>query len=274
MKKQWISVKCGLSRDPKHRQRMGESVWLFLHMLDIATWEDGIVHDWKDEAAAEEMEMPVRTLREHRRKLAELDYITCNQKQYTQDIVIHNWTNPREYGGKVYNQKQGYSDMEPEGDTQGYIQGSRKDVTPTLDSKNQISKATSFRPQTIEQAIFANQPVTADLLTDDTPLHEFERIFGFGQLPWNSTGVWDKFAKFIRQQYAAGWFADYVKWREGDGKYDAYSNRKIRENPQAFMDTGYPAYEAKKMYRKTDEVRPEYIPYKPEEGNYVPRPKN
>ena len=102
MKKQWISVKCGMSRDPKHRQAMGESVWLFLHMLDTASWDDGIVHEWKDEAAAEEMGMPVRTLREHRRKLAELDYITCVQKQYNQDIIIHNWTNPREYNGKKY----------------------------------------------------------------------------------------------------------------------------------------------------------------------------
>ena len=69
MKKQWISVKCGLSRDPKHRQIMGEGIWLFLHILDIASWDDGIAHDWKDEAAAEDMGMPVRTLREQRRKL-------------------------------------------------------------------------------------------------------------------------------------------------------------------------------------------------------------
>lgn len=132
MKKQWISVKCGLSRDPKHRQAMGESIWLFLHMLDTASWDDGICHEWTDQDAAEEMGMPVRTLREHRRKLAELEYITCNQKQYTQDIIIHNWTNPREYNGYVYNKKQGDRILSPEGDTQG----SRKDVTPTYNSNN------------------------------------------------------------------------------------------------------------------------------------------
>jgi len=143
MKKQWISVKCGLSRDPKHRQAMGESIWLFLHILDIASWDDGIAHDWKDEAAAEDMGMPVRTLREHRRKLDELGYISCLQKQYTQDIVIKNWTNPREYNGQVYNEKQGSSETSPEGYTQGYTQGNRKDVTPTLDSNNQrINSAT------------------------------------------------------------------------------------------------------------------------------------
>ena len=90
-------------------------------------------------------------------------------------------------------------------------------------------------------------------------LHDFERSFGFGLLPWFSNTVWDKFAKWIIKQSAFGWFADYVKWREDLGKYKAFSNKKIRENPLAFIDTGYPEYEASKMYRKTDEVRPEYV---------------
>ena len=170
MKKQWISVKCGLSRDPKHRQTMGESVWLFLHILDIASWDDGIAHDWKDEAAAEEMGMPVRTLREHRRKLDELGYITCNQKQYTQDIVIHNWTNPREYSGQSYNKKQGDRIMEPveaaQGDTQGYIQGNRKDVTPTYNSNNQISVGGYNIFQAYESNIGIITPMIANSLKD------------------------------------------------------------------------------------------------------------
>ena len=169
MKKQWISVKCGLSRDPKHRQAMGESVWLFLHILDIASWEDGIAHDWKDEAAAEDMGMPVRTLREHRRKLSELGYISCNQKQYTQDIVIHNWTNPREYNGQVYNEKQGSSETSPQkneqGYTQGYTQGNRKDVTPTLDSNIKESigdKSPDLSKMPMDWKLAHGQEITAD----------------------------------------------------------------------------------------------------------------
>ena len=144
MKKQWISVKCGLSRDPKHRQAMGESVWLFLHILDRADWESGKVVEWKDEAEADEMGMPIRTLREHRRKLEELGYISCAQRQYGQEIIIHNWTNPREYSGTVTNKKQGDKEAPPQETEQGYIQGdtqgNRKDVTPTSNSKNQTSK--------------------------------------------------------------------------------------------------------------------------------------
>ena len=140
MKKQWISVKCGLSRDPKHRRQMGKSVWTFLHMLDLADWETGIVYDWKDENAAEDMGIDIRVLREDRRKLDEEGYITCKQKQYGQDIYIHNWTNPREYSGEVRNVKEQGGKKSPpsdfQGDSQGYAQGSVKDVTPTSYSKN------------------------------------------------------------------------------------------------------------------------------------------
>ncbi len=147
MKKQWISVKCGLSRDPKHRRQMGKAVWTFLHMLDLADWDTGIVYDWKDENAAEDMGIDIRVLREDRRKLEAEDYISCRQKQYSQDITILNWTNPREYSGEIRNKKQGDKKNPPsknaQGDAQGDAQGSVKDVTPTLDSKNQISQRES-----------------------------------------------------------------------------------------------------------------------------------
>ena len=138
MKKQWISVKCGLSRDPKHRRRMGKSIWTFLHILDLADWDSGIVYDWKDENAAEDMGIDIRVLREDRRKLAEEGYITCRQKQHGQDIIISNWTNPREYSGEVKNKK--VSPSEIQGNAQDDAQGSVKDVTPTYDSNIKESK--------------------------------------------------------------------------------------------------------------------------------------
>ena len=152
MKKLWISIKRGLIRDPKHRVAMGECVWLFQYMIDVADWDTGKIFGWKDEAAADDMQMPIRTLREQRRKLESLDYIVCTQKQYDQEIAITNWTNPREYSGEVYNPKQGDSKAEPsedsQGDTQGYIQGdtqgSTPDVTPTFNPNNQIPNGEDF----------------------------------------------------------------------------------------------------------------------------------
>lgn len=86
----------------------------------------------------------------------------------------------------------------------------------------------------------------------DKAVEEFERTFGFGALPWSSNGAWTKFEKFIVTIFKAdiNVFKDYVAWREGDGKYMAYSNRKIRQNPQEFIDTGYPEFQARKMYSK------------------------
>ncbi len=162
MKKQWISIKRGFIRDPKHRIAMGECVWLFQYMIDIADWDTGTIHEWKDEAASDDMQMPIRTLREQRRKLESLDYIICSQRQYGQEIKITNWTNPREYSGEVYNPRQGDRKTSPsengqgytQGYTQGYIQGdtqgSTQDVTPTYIPNNQIPN--SLSPSEIEKA--------------------------------------------------------------------------------------------------------------------------
>ena len=141
MKRLWISIKRGLIRDANHRVRMGECIWLFQYMLDVADWEAGVILDWKDQAAADDMQMPIRTLREQRRKLEEEGYISSLQKQYGQEITIKNWTNPRSYTGEVLNKKQGSNKAEPkkkesQGYIQGYTQGSSQDVTPTYDSKD------------------------------------------------------------------------------------------------------------------------------------------
>ena len=102
-KKHWIYIKRGLSEDPKHRTAMGECIWLYMHIIDRADWEKGIVYDWKDEAEAADMSMPLRTLREQRRKLDDLGYISCVQLKHNQNIIIKRWINPREYSGKVLN---------------------------------------------------------------------------------------------------------------------------------------------------------------------------
>jgi DnaD/phage-associated family protein len=180
MKKQWISIKCGLSRDPKHRRAMANSIWLFMHMLDLADWDTGTIVDWRDEAEAEEMGMELRTLREQRRELDQQGYITCKQKQRGQSIVIHNWTNPREYTGEIYNQKQGYKILSPkneqiQGYIQGYAQGSINNGTPTSSPKikesinddDESARAKKSKvAQAYENEIGALTPMIADALRD------------------------------------------------------------------------------------------------------------
>jgi len=164
MKKLFIAVKRGLVRDPKHRMQMGECIWLFEYMIDICDWETGVIPDWLDVSAAEEMAMPLRTLRQQRRKLEANDYITCVQKKRGQRIAIKNWSNPRDYSGEVQNPKaaprEGGNEKEPlkkkerkgyiKGDNKGYIKGSSQNVTPTSDSyiikpNNHINKSVAGR---------------------------------------------------------------------------------------------------------------------------------
>jgi hypothetical protein len=72
--------------------------------------------------------------------------------------------------------------------------------------------------------------------------NKFEAALGFGSLPWYTTNVWTRFAKFVTEIYNADplAFGNYLVWRASDaGKYKAMSNKQIRLNPQAFMDTGW-----------------------------------
>jgi hypothetical protein len=146
-KKHWIFVKRGLSEDPKHRERMGMAIYVYLHILDRADWETGKVGDWVDGDEANDMCMSPRTLRDWRQKLVDLGYIACKQRQHSLEITIYNWINPREYNTGPINLKndpfegdtQGALLDAPskfQGDTQGDTQVRSVSVTPTYDSSS------------------------------------------------------------------------------------------------------------------------------------------
>ena len=103
MKRTWIKIKRGIL-EPKHRRQLGAAWFLYFYMLDITDWKDGVIYDWKDGDVAADLEIPVTTLRDHRRKLEDSLYIRTKIKQYGLEITVNNWTNPREYSGEVYNQ--------------------------------------------------------------------------------------------------------------------------------------------------------------------------
>lgn len=66
----------------------------------------------------------------------------------------------------------------------------------------------------------------------------FEKDMGFNPLPWASTKVWEKFGKFVVQEYKKNKliFAMYKTWQKSDkGKYLALSNRSIKQRPEDFI---------------------------------------
>jgi hypothetical protein len=159
-KKHWIYIKRGLSEDPKHRANMGECIWLYMHIIDRADWETGIAYEWKDTQEAADMAMPIDTLRRQRQKLDEMGYISCEQKQHGQNITIHEWRNPREYGSESKNPRnEGMVGQPPsndgleieglnQGSNQGLNQGSNQVMgqvrTLPLSSKSKNSKSKSL----------------------------------------------------------------------------------------------------------------------------------
>ena len=73
----------------------------------------------------------------------------------------------------------------------------------------------------------------------------FEQAFGFGSLPWDAKPAWRKFAQWVYTTYSEDSTAlkDYATWRHGKGQYKgAMTNTAIRNNPQIFMDTGWPTF--------------------------------
>ena len=108
-------------------------------------------------------------------------------------------------------------------------------------------------------------------------LNAFEKTFGFGALNWDSRPEWRRFSKWVVTEYQRdnSVFSDYVQWRNGAGKYQAMSNNKIRQNPEMFMDTGYPTFLAHtSMYGdKPETPAPIYRPEAEPKKNYVPAPE-
>ena len=144
-KKNWIMVKRGLSEDAKHREAMGNRIWLYLHIIDRCDWDTGIVYDWRDGDEAEDMGLNLRTLERQRQELTELGYIECKQRKHGQDIAIYNWINPRNYSGGVLNKK-GTQTFVPlrnkgthKGTQKGVLQGNKELRTPSLESGKEIS---------------------------------------------------------------------------------------------------------------------------------------
>ena len=116
----------------------------------------------------------------------------------------------------------------------------------------------------LDWMIAAGMEITQEMIDttirEQAALAEFEKAFGFGTLPWSGKGTWETFRKFVIKLYSENLnaFNEYVDWRKNDGKYTAYSNRKIRENPQQFIDTGWPEFCASKTLSSPTPTRPEY----------------
>lgn len=276
-KKHWIYIKRGLSEDPKHRAQMGECIWLYMHIIDRADWETGTAFDWKDELEAAEMSMPVTTLRHQRRKLEELEYIRCKQGQRSQDIIILEWINPRDYSGGVVNHRnQSDNPLTPsefQGDNQGDNHATSGINTPSYDSKSKNTNPVANAPDSFETFMQFEQAKA----NHSGEAWKGREMFRDNHLPfadwWHSlTGQplnGNKKHIGAMQKACADWQAQGLSLDSLKQSYDArVAWKKVIANPNE-ITADAAAIQALPVAKKTDETP---APYKVKEGNYVPNP--
>ena len=86
-------------------------------------------------------------------------------------------------------------------------------------------------------------------VAERSAVEAFEKAFGVNGWPWWSNTAWDKFRRFVTKIYQEEptAFRQYVAWRGGTGRFTAMSNKQIRQQPQMFMDTGWPDFTASRQ---------------------------
>jgi len=149
MKKTWIKLKRGLL-EIKHRDRIGIRIWVYLFILDQADWVQGAVIEWTDQNAADELGMPISTIRKQRIRLEEDGYISCVLKGDHQIITVKNWTNPREYSGEIYNKEGNQKRTPPKSTHKGNHKSTQKSnhkVITTMDTPSSNSQITNHKSQ-------------------------------------------------------------------------------------------------------------------------------
>jgi len=162
MKKTWIKVKRGFLQ-PEHRTKMGIRVWLYLYIIDQADWETGCVLEWKDKNAADELQMPMSTLRQQRQELEELGYITCIQQGYSQKILIMKWIDPRSYGGEELNKPEGNDEGKVESNNKGNNKGTEKSVPLHINHISQTTNHKSLNTSANADTVYEPFNIQADM---------------------------------------------------------------------------------------------------------------
>ena len=272
-KKNWINLKRGLSEDPKHRARMGECIWLFLHIIDLADWETGIVYDWKDEAVAADMTMPITTLRHQRRKLEELDYIRCKQGQRSQDIYILQWINPRNYSGAIINPRNQSDNVLSPSEIQGYNHGDNASDNHPSSGINTPSSSSESKSRSVPAPAFDFSNMTVPQAYKVPTLKMFNKATGW--LPADI--LWEQVHNFITENNlteeqikaaAIAWIGKGYNRRNVMGILEWAKNGTTGEYQQKQQPETKPAIDETRV-QETQKMLAEKMG-----GSFVPRPAN
>jgi len=94
VKRNWIKVRSGLL-DKKHIAALGMSPWpLYLYILDHVDWDTGKISYWKDEEVAIDLGVQTWKVRECRKVLENIKFISCAKLQRCQELKVEKWMSP------------------------------------------------------------------------------------------------------------------------------------------------------------------------------------
>ncbi len=86
----------------------------------------------------------------------------------------------------------------------------------------------------------------------------FESAVGVNGWPWCSRDVWVKLADVVAEAWRDDHevFREFAAWMQGEARFTAMNLKQIRMNPQQFLDTGWPMFQAsrKPQYEQFEEV--------------------
>ena len=248
-KRTFIRVKRGIL-EPKHRHNLGGAIFLYLYMLDIVNWEDGIIHEWIDQAAADELEMPLPTVRSQRRQLEDNLYIRTTQHKRYLEIEILKWESP------IKGDNKGDSLLSPltsKGDNKGDNKGNQ-----ILTRLHRVSDYQTIRLKEEEESDDP-EPEFVPLSVSDPELAVYVGVTGFVAMPSGYTKSNDNARATIRallkKHGGVNGAVDYLRpfWVE-------YRKRKLPAAQYYWLDwaiTGEipPEYAAKPFYKGKPPVK-------------------
>ena len=211
-KKTWIKVKRGIL-EPKHIDKLGQAWYLYFYILDNANWETGTISEWKDEYAAQDLEKPIGMIREHRKHLASEGYITCEKKRYSQNIIIHNWTDPRRYDGLVQNQNEQCLEKDELYDNAELIQSMGQSSSQSSSQSSTQSSGQTFLDPSLNRGSFIqsqNHNTTESQLKDTTTTEPLAFSAYESNIGMITSFIADDLNDLV-ETYTDGWVVDAIK---------------------------------------------------------------
>lgn len=170
-KDHFIRLRVGFANDPKHRQAMGEAVWLYLHLHAESLFSKGNL-DRKYQTLADILGLPLRTLQRQMKKLEDAGYIELTRRAHSLSITITNWEKRTATHGVSHpeNSASGPPLMAHHTDGEPPPMADQADGDPPLVTQSSATHGTSPYREVLKRVFKENKPKEEEDTTTTPPV--------------------------------------------------------------------------------------------------------